>query len=46
MTNRVEGKAGYLWGVKQITVREYLGTLEAAGLIAVEQDTIVWVGKE
>ncbi len=46
VTERVVGKAGYLWGCKIETVREYLGVLEAAALIAVDGERILWVGKE
>ncbi len=44
--DRVVGKAGYLWGCRKETVREYLGMLEFAGLISQGGDTIYWVGKE
>ncbi len=43
---RITGKGGYLWGCRTETVRDYLGTLEAAGLVSVAEEFVYWVGKE
>ncbi len=43
---RVRGKGAYLWGVKEKKISEYVEALENAGLVAVEKNVIVWVGKE
>ncbi len=43
---RMTGRGALLWGARRETVREYLGDLEAAGLIEVldNEDEIRWIG--
>ena len=38
----IEGWGGMKWGCRRERVREYLGVIEAAGLISIEKDMIIW----